>query len=88
MAKIEKIQFMLVLNGVLKTGGQWFEIGRMTVTDEDTLVRSEVDDLVEQFKQVIGTSYRDGKDGYITLRSTIINIQSFAALSFDVHEYQ
>lgn len=81
-------KFTLVLNGVLKSGGEWFALATKQVEHEASLARSDIDDVVAQFMDIIKTSYREGTDGYITFGDTVINIQSFAALSFDVHEYQ
>lgn len=80
-------KFTLVLNGVLKSGGGWFALATKQV-QEDGLQRSDIDDVVRQFMDIIKTSYREGTDGYITFGDAAINIQSFAALGFDVHEYE
>lgn len=81
-------KFTLVLNGVLKSGGEWFALATKQVEHEAGLTRSDIDDVVAQFMDIIKTSYREGTDGYITFGDAAINIQSFAALSFDIHEYQ
>jgi hypothetical protein len=80
-------KFTMVLNGVLKSGGGWFALATKQV-QEDGLQRSDIDDVVAQFMNIIKTAYREGTDGYITFGDAAINIQSFAALSFDIHEYQ
>lgn len=80
-------KFTMVLNGVLKSGGGWFTLATKQV-EEDGLSRSDIDDVVAQFMNIIKTAYSEGTDGYITFDDAAINIQSFAALSFDVREYE
>lgn len=80
-------KFTLVLNGVLKSGGGWFVLATKQVQEEG-LLRSDVDDMIGQLMDIVKNSYRHGTDGYITFVDATINIQSFAALSVDIHEYQ
>jgi len=68
------------IRGIVKNTSTWVDIS-WTGVDLSEASEEDVEDAVNQIRDLIAACFKGGGDGQITVENTVINIQSFAVIS-------
>ena len=70
----------IVVRGILKNTSEWIDLSYVSIDDKDA-TPEEIDQAVEQMRDIVASAYKNGTSGHLTADDVVIDIQSFAAIS-------
>ncbi len=74
----------IAVRGIVKTTSTWIDLSFVTI-DMKNATPEEVDEAVQQMRDLVAAAYKSGTQGQMTINTVVIDIQSFAAISIYRH---